>query len=178
MSDKKIIKQLLNKYKAEEVARMLEITEDEVKILSKAKNITEENIVKINELYNQGMSLKDIGKHIGYSEKAVRRHIKNFEPRKKRVSENQKDTIKTLYEMGKDLKYISKITGLQIFTVRENVKKLVPTYKVKKIKRLTKEEQEILINLYKEGESVKDIAKILKVNTSTIHRNLKKLMNK
>lgn len=159
--------------------------------------ITEETLAKIVELYKQGLSAKKIGEIVNCGETTVARCIsKQSNKAELEIEHKANSTIRTitkeeekniaeLYKQGKSLGEISKITNLGPERVLSNLKKQDNWEEIEKEhtknKKLTVIRQELvdkMVELYKQGKSINEIANILGCGESSVSRHITKQENK
>lgn len=164
--------------------------------------ITQEKIDKMVELYVQGKSTEEIAEIIKCDQSTVRKHIfsqenkeeliklhnENIQVRDKKeaiiITPERLDKIIELYKSGKSYKQISEIIGCNQSTVKRKLVKLdnYEELKIENLKNTTKKivtpkDVEKMVELFRQGENVKNIAKTLGYDATTINKYLEKQPN-
>lgn len=154
----------------EKVAEALDMNKEEVEYVLKNKKLLEEDIKRINELYDKGQSIKSISEEVGFSRETVRKHISKRsdyikKTRSKPLSDDVIKIIERFSENGHSATYIAAQTGLSVHTVRNHAKS--------KYKQLTDEEKNLVDMRITEGKSINYIANELNRSRNAIYRYLK-----
>lgn len=159
--------------------------------------ITEETTTKIIELYKQGLSAQKIGEILDCGATTVARHIAK-QPNKEEleiehkanskirtITKDDETNIIELYKQGKSIETISKITKLGQYRILNNLENNDNWEEIQKEheknKKMTVVSQELvdkMVELYKQGKSTSEIAKILGCSESSVNKYISKQENK
>lgn len=147
----------------------------------KTRPLTELSQKEIEKLYNQfenGQSISKLSTEFRLHPDNTRILLdKKFPNRKRRkiLTKNEKDIVYKMYLEGVAIDTIAKSVSISSNHIHLLLKgKGIYKYKIKSAKRLNKQKIEHMIDLYKKGLSISEIAKVLNVNYSTVSRNLRK----
>gem|GEM_PF-1037020 len=128
---------------------------------------------KLKEMYDSGLTIRQIAKEMGLSYSKVRRALIKMGvklKRRKPLSEEDKKIIE-LYKEGMSISKISKLLSRNYNSVLRVVKSS-PYYKARK--KLSEKEKAKIINLFKEGRSIYSIAKEFNISTNLVVYYLRK----
>jgi Mn-dependent DtxR family transcriptional regulator len=152
------------------------------------EKLTDDVVSKIIELFKQGKSLVEIEKELGISQNTILKYLKQAASKglidytSKDISpltEEEIAKIIELFKQGKSLVEIAKELGISQLTVIRQLKKAASKglidYTPKDISPLTEEEIAKIIELFKQGKSLKEISKELGIGQSTVTEVMKSL---
>ena len=164
-----------NGYCITEIAKKLDIGEIEVYnyVTTGKKITTEEERQEMIRLYNKGYSYTAIAKMLNKSRSCVRNRIERPAKAKWHNSVNFSDRqLKKMKDMCKDGAYmetISKEFGVKTSSIRYRLEHMGRS---KHHTRVSQEEKELFIYLYKQGKTHEEIAEICNRNRHTVYTHL------
>ena len=142
-----------------------------------SNRLPDDIISEMRRLRKAGMQIKDIADKLGYSEQSVSKYVKCVDVKidRSRISREQRDDIIWRKKEGQSIQQIAAETGISHTTVSKLTKGIQATKKegdftMRKGEKPTQEIIDKLVDMRKQGMSVKQIEKATGISHTTIIR--------
>jgi len=142
------------------------------------KRATEREAELIAKMYKEGKSIPEIARELKRSVHTVYTHLKELgiERRKRRLTKEEIETIVKMHREGKPVSEIARELKRSTSAVYSHLKRLgVESEKKKKERKLTEEEIEAIVKMYKGGKSIYEIAREIRRSPYAVYSHLKKM---
>lgn len=141
------------------------------KIKNLKANLIDERNKEILKLFDKGCKIVEISKMLELSVSIVEKCVYKYRNSSKNNKEKQQkiyDEVMRLYKSGMNAYVISKKLGIGSTTANRYVRQINNPHNELSFKKVKSEDESIIFELYKHGESVKNIAKMFDVSDTTI----------